>query len=259
MNGSEENIVAATGETAPSDNRKDIWTLIKEAQKRDKSTEENSLETTLLFVGGKQSGKSTLIARLQQDAAASDSAPAPSTALEYTFARKNRVGGNGNIKDLAHIWELAGGTSLSSLSSICITEANVHLASLICCLDLAKPQEALLILLHFLTSIAARVKTICDGLEARGSKRPKGLKNFSWARVGADHPDKQYLTPFPIPLLIVGTRAEALSALEPEQRKMLCKVLRFLSHINGASLAFVAQKDEHSVARVSRKSKSNPV
>ena len=43
-----------------------------------------------------------------------------------------------NIKDVCHIWELAGGTSLSDLACIPINESNVHLTSVVIAIDLSR-------------------------------------------------------------------------------------------------------------------------
>lgn len=247
---------------------KDIWTLIKEANQRVKKgekAEEAGLESLLLFVGGKQCGKSTLISRFLDKGCihlTSDDTPSPSVALEYTFGRRTR-GANG-IKDVSHIWELgtvyvteAGATSLSDLINIPLNEANIHIASLAICVDLSKPEESLQLLKHFFDKTGARVDKILEGLESRGSKRPKALRHHAWTRFGADHPDKlfiiygrEHVKPFVIPVAIIGTKYDSLSKMESERRKLLCKTLRFIAHSNGASLLFVTTKDEVSIAKV---------
>jgi putative ribosome biogenesis GTPase RsgA len=71
----------------------------KEMSKRDKKQEETGIETVMLFVGQKQSGKSTLISSFLDK----DELVAPSVALEYTFGRRTNPNG---VKDISHIWEL---------------------------------------------------------------------------------------------------------------------------------------------------------
>lgn len=151
---------------------------------------------------------------------------------------------------------IAGGSFLSDLINIPITETNVHQISLIICLDLSKPEDSLELLKHFLDKTSLRIQQILAGLESRGSKRPKALRNYAWTRFGADHPDKyilfnnrDYITPFPIPVLIVGTKYDTLSSMESERRKLLCKTLRFIAHTNGASLIFVTTKDDATMSK----------
>jgi dynein light intermediate chain 2 len=76
-----------------------LLTRQKEASKRDKKPEEIGIETVMLFVGQKQSGKSTLISRFLDK----EEQVAPSVALEYTFGRRTNPNG---VKDISHIWEL---------------------------------------------------------------------------------------------------------------------------------------------------------
>ena len=39
-----------------------------------------------------------------------------------------------------------------------------------------------------------------------------------------------------IPLAILGTKYDIFQDFEPEKKKIICKTLRFVAHINGASL-----------------------
>jgi hypothetical protein len=61
----------------------------------------------------------------------------------------------------------------------------------------------------------------------------------------------------PVPILILGTKADLLKDVEPEQKKVMSRFLRFVAHSRGASLLFVSQKDEGSIARVSKENKLN--
>ncbi|KAJ3015887.1 UNVERIFIED_CONTAM: Cytoplasmic dynein 2 light intermediate chain 1 [Siphonaria sp. JEL0065] len=199
-----------------------------------------------MVVGNKSAGKSSLIHRLQNK----DDIPTPTTALEYRFARSTR----GTIKDVAHIWELAGGTHLTDLIDIPVSESNIHLTTFVIVIDLSVPEDALPVLEHFLDKIQTRSKRVLDGLEARGSKRPKGLRAFAVKKYGNEHPDIQNQSMYicPIPIVIVGSKYDLFRDLEPEKRKLFCKTLRFLAHTNGATLIFANLKDESSCAKVRR-------
>ncbi|RKO82962.1 hypothetical protein BDK51DRAFT_11746, partial [Blyttiomyces helicus] len=167
--------------------------------------------------------------------------------LEYTFGRRTR--GVNAVKDVTNIWELAGGTFLSDLIQVPITESNVHTSTFVIVLDLSKPSEVLNTLEHFLQKIEARVAAILAGLEARGSRRPRALKAHAWKRFGVDHPDKDSLDPILVPLVIIGSKFDLLKDEEPEKRRVLSKTLRFVAHTRGASLIFVSQKDENISAK----------
>ncbi|KAJ3294419.1 Cytoplasmic dynein 2 light intermediate chain 1 [Borealophlyctis nickersoniae] len=229
--------------------RKDVWTLVKEAKEREKKAGENpdtALETNLVVVGSKQGGKSSIILRFLDR----DEAPTPTVGLEYTFGRRTR--GVNAVKDVTHIWELAGGTYLSDLIDVPITETNIHTTTFIIVVDLSQPQSHLQILLPFLGKVTARVTAVLDSLGQRGSKRPKALRAYAWKKFtgeAAGHPDKDAVNLSPVPMVIIGTKYDLFRDMESEKRKLVCKTLRFLAHTNGASLLFVSNKDENLVAK----------
>ncbi|TPX48015.1 hypothetical protein SeMB42_g02012 [Synchytrium endobioticum] len=240
-----------------SANTRDLWALaqkfasasVDSTRKDVKSSINNinsiqqGIESSLIFVGCKASGKTTIILRL----ADRDEAPAPTSALEYTFARKTR--GMTGAKDLIHIWEVAGGTRLSDLVKIPITDATIHTITPCVVLDLSRPEGIITTLDHFLALFNERVETLLHGLEKRGSKRPTALRKHAWKKYGGEHPDQSELKPSPIPLVVIGTKYDLFRDFEPETRKLVCKTLRYAAHINGASLIFTSTKDESSMER----------
>jgi hypothetical protein len=44
------------------------------------------------------------------------------------------------------------------------------------------------------------------------------------------------ITPFLMPLVIVGSKYDLFQDFDSEKRKVICKTLRFIAHIYGASL-----------------------
>ncbi|XP_061915043.1 cytoplasmic dynein 2 light intermediate chain 1 isoform X2 [Entelurus aequoreus] len=90
-------------------------------------------ERTVFLMGSKAGGKTSILLRcLDRDEPAK-----PTLALEYTFGR--RATGHNTPKDIAHLWELGGGTSLSDLVQISITPASIRSLSVILVLDLSSP------------------------------------------------------------------------------------------------------------------------
>ena len=67
---------------------------------------------------------------------AKEETPTPTVALEYTFGRKSRP--LSSLKDVAHIWELAGGSTLSKLLEIPLSESNIHSCAFVLALDLSQ-------------------------------------------------------------------------------------------------------------------------
>ena len=44
------------------------------------------------------------------------------------------------------------------------------------------------------------------------------------------------LDPLPISIGMIGTKYDIFQNFDPEKRKTICKTLRFVAHINGATL-----------------------
>ncbi|TPX34147.1 hypothetical protein SmJEL517_g03119 [Synchytrium microbalum] len=246
---------------------KDLWTLAKHAANSDAkktTTQLQGIENTMIVVGSKGSGKTTIILR-QTDR---DEAPSPTSALEYTqvehfhthvnncqylfqniyrFARRTR--GMTGVKDVVHMWEVAGGVRLSDLVKIPIVEAQVHTITCVIVVDLSQPDSITSTLDHFITLFAERVESLLSGLEKRGSKRPAALRKQAWKKYGVDHPDQSELKPSLVPLVIIGSKYDVFRDFESETRKLVCKTLRYAAHVFGASLIFTSAKDETSMER----------
>ncbi|KAJ3276038.1 Cytoplasmic dynein 2 light intermediate chain 1 [Terramyces sp. JEL0728] len=218
---------------------KDIWTLVKESKDREKKPESSdvAIETLLLFAGSSGSGKTSIVNRFLDK----EETPSPSVALEYTFGRRTR---KNETKDITHIYELAGGVNLSNLLEIPICESNIHTSSAVLVVDLSKPEEILDTLDHFIERIKSRTNAVLDRLESRGSKRPQALRNYAMKRYGSEHPDEKLVSPIAIPILIIGTFYDKFTLLESEPKKLLCKTLRYIAHLNGAALVFTSIQDE---------------
>ncbi|KAI9093115.1 hypothetical protein DFS34DRAFT_696775 [Phlyctochytrium arcticum] len=255
--------MASTKTTTTS--HRDIWSIVKDIKARDKksaatagaaaaaaggadgngetSTTESALDTTLFFLGAKSSGKSSIILRLLDR----DDAPTATVGLEYTFARRTR--GVKAIKDVCHIWELAGGVFLADLMTVPVLEANIHTVTFVVVVDLSLPAEAIQTLSILLPRIKSHLSTILDKLESRGSKRPKHLRAHSWKKYGSVEEEREWLDPCVCPVVIIGNKWDLFREMESEKRKLIAKTLRYLAHTHGASLVFVSQKDENTVAK----------
>ena len=141
-----------------------IWDLSiqQSKEKRDSSIskpDSQALERSLLVLGSKNVGKSTLIHRFLET---QDSAK-PTLALEYTFGRKtnnNLAKVSRNIRQLAtltylqldftnfypvqdvcHIWELGGGTLFTKLLETPLSPLKLTNLHIVLMIDLSKPGE----------------------------------------------------------------------------------------------------------------------
>eukprot|EP00911_Craspedida_sp_UC1_P001356 UC1_evm1s1022 len=182
----------------------------------------NEEERTLLVLGSKRGGKTSLILRFLDRGR---DVPKPTTALEYTYGRKSRsvVGAAGvGKKDVAHIWELGGGTQLSRLVETPITAQGLRTLAVVLCVDLSAPEQLWRTVVPLLSAVRKRIDKLLSDLDARKSRLPAHLRARAWKKFGDSHPDKAFLRPLPVPLLIVGTKYDLFrNARGPQERKMI--------------------------------------
>ncbi|XP_061084089.1 cytoplasmic dynein 2 light intermediate chain 1 [Conger conger] len=195
-------------------------------------------ERTVFFIGSKAGGKTTILLRcLDRDEPAK-----PTLALEYTFGRRAR--GHNTPKDIAHFWELGGGTLLSDLIQIPITAQNVRTLSVVLVVDLSKPNVLWGTTERLLQVARAQVDRACSG-PGQGEGRPKqpSQQRRIPGTLNKDHPDRELIDPFPVPLLVIGSKFDVFQDFDSEKRKAICKTLRFLAHYHGASLIFSSKSE----------------
>lgn len=187
-------------------------------------------------MGSKAGGKTSILLKCLDR----DEASKPTLALEYTFGRRAR--GHSTPKDIAHLWELGGGTSLSDLVQI-PTPASVGSLSVVLVLDLSKPNTLWATMEKLLQAARAQVEKV-------SSRKQQAAKQQTTLRLlPKDYPDREMISPFPLPLLIIGSKYDIFQELESEKRKVVCKTLRFIAHHHAASLVFTSIK---SVSLMSR-------
>ncbi|XP_053315373.1 cytoplasmic dynein 2 light intermediate chain 1 [Spea bombifrons] len=225
----------------PSDSLWDI--AIAEVQKKENAGNEEDPEAavhserSVFFIGNKNGGKTSIILRCLDR----DEVSKPTLALEYTFGR--RAKGHSTPKDIAHFWELGGGTSLLDLIRIPITSDSLRTFSLVLVLDLSKPDELWPTMENLLQKTRNHVNRVVADVGKANSKLANQIKQNMWQSMPKDHPDRELIDPFPIPLLIIGSKYDIFQDLESEKRKVICKTLRFVSHFYGASLMFTSKSE----------------
>ncbi|XP_056617025.1 cytoplasmic dynein 2 light intermediate chain 1 [Triplophysa dalaica] len=202
-------------------------------------------ERTVFFMGSKAGGKTTILLRILDR----DEAPKPTLALEYTYGRRAR--GHNTPKDVAHLWELGGGISLSDLVQIPITADNISTLSVVLVLDLSKPNSLWETMERLLGSARSHVGKVFSSIQKTGESRSG--KQQSQNRVPGvlhkDYPDRELISPFTVPLLIIGSKFDIFQDFDSEKRKVICKTLRFVAHFYGASLIFTNSKSESTMSK----------
>uniref|UniRef100_A0A1A7YHR1 Cytoplasmic dynein 2 light intermediate chain 1 n=1 Tax=Iconisemion striatum TaxID=60296 RepID=A0A1A7YHR1_9TELE len=196
-------------------------------------------ERSVFLMGSKAGGKTSILLRCLDR----DEPPKPTLALEYTFGRRAR--GHNTPKDVAHLWELGGGTSLSDLIQIPITPATVRFLSVILVLDLSKPNT----LWGTMEKLLHAAQAHLEKMSSQAQKSKPGTKYQSHVRSLArvlpkDYPDRELISPFPVPLLIIGSKYDLFQEFHSDKKKVISKTLRFVAHYYAASLIFTSIKSE---------------
>ncbi|KAM4729492.1 cytoplasmic dynein 2 light intermediate chain 1 [Anableps anableps] len=222
-----------------------LWELaVAEVQSQESGAGEGNeretiCERSVFLMGSKTGGKTSILLRCLER----DEPPKPTLALEYTFGR--RAKGHNTPKDIAHLWELGGGTSLSDLIQIPITLVSIRSLSVVLVLDLSKPNTLWGTMEKLLHSAQAQVEKVSSQAQKSkpGGKQQKAA--HSAARVlPKDYPDRELISPFPVPLLIIGSKYDLFQDFDSDKKKVISKTLRFLAHYYAASLVFTSIKSE---------------
>ncbi|KAM6406581.1 cytoplasmic dynein 2 light intermediate chain 1 [Pluvialis apricaria] len=219
-----------------------LWDLaIAEVEKRENPDDDGKhvevWEKSVLFMGNKNGGKTTIILRCLER----EEIPKPTLALEYTFGRRARR--QNAPKDVAHFWELGGGTSLLDLIRIPITSNNIRSFAVVLVLDLSKPNELWTTMEKLLQVTRKHMNKILSKLEKTNPEVATEIKQRMQNNLQRDHPDYELVDPFPVPLVIIGSKYDIFHEFDSEMRKIISKTLRFVSHYYGASLVFTSKSE----------------
>ncbi|XP_068587942.1 cytoplasmic dynein 2 light intermediate chain 1 isoform X2 [Cebidichthys violaceus] len=215
----------------------------REAEGGEEDGGETVSERTVFLMGSKSGGKTSILLRCLDR----DEPSKPTLALEYTFGRRAR--GHNIPKDIAHLWELGGGTSLSDLVQIPITAVGLRSLSVILTLDLSKPNALWGTMEKLLQAAQHQLEKVSSQAQ-QAQKAKRQTPAYSAARVlPKDYPDRELISPFPVPLLIIGSKYDIFQEFDSDKKKVVCKTLRFVAHYYAASLIFTSIKSENLMSK----------
>lgn len=95
------------------------------------------------------------------------------------------------------------------------------------CVDLSKPEEIWFTLETLLSSTRSRIEAVISEMRQDNPHLRENLIRRAWDRIGAEHEDRNMMDPFPVPLIIVGTKFDVF------QVKLFFSL--FLSHLHKQS------------------------
>lgn len=221
----------------------DIWSQLLEQTKNNKENEggaageETVREASIVFIGPRHSGKSTMIhSYMFKD---KEDTPKPTTSLDYKYTRSSV--GMSMEKDLSHFWELGGGRSLSHLLDICVAPETLKHTLVVINVDLSRPSFVLNDCLYWIEKLRARVKACIGELHKSGSTVPKTLEQEARNVFGNDHEDLARVDLFEIPVLIVANKYDLIKDKDAELLKVMSKSLRAIAHSNGCGLLYASK------------------
>ena len=197
-----------------------------EEKKIDKPT-----ERTAIIIGEKGSGKSTIVAALTGEDA---KAERKSTAgMDYKFAIKKIE----SKKCVGNFHEIGGGRLLSDLLSTALNSKKIKDIVLVITIDMSQPDTALQHLNFWTHKSAESVNFALDSLSNSDPTLANEIRSrsaFKWE----DHVDAKRINPIGIPTIIVGTKYDVFGIEESENKKWMCRALRYNAHVNGCDLTF---------------------
>ncbi|EGZ07422.1 hypothetical protein PHYSODRAFT_527996 [Phytophthora sojae] len=242
---------------------KDIWTLISTVEdpvkkppkagdgaEADAAPEKPAVaaapeerDTFTLIVGPRGSGKTSLTANFRNSSKAEEIKP--TTALDYVFVRLRTAG----RPAVAHMWELASTKCVHEMIKVPLGPERILNGALVIVLDLSAPGDVVPALVKWLTTLYTVVQEVLKVKEKNPVEKfaVDALKQEAMARYGSAHPDKDEVTPLPLPVLVMGNKYETFRDEDSIKRKGVTQAVRYLSHMYGASVLFTSMKDKNLV------------
>lgn len=218
--------------------------------------ENASSDKSVVFVGEKQSGKSSLIAKLLDEPVKDDMKE--TTALDYRYGVRIKE----EKKQKFNIYELGkkgtnlllvaevngtcigGGRVLSSLLSAPLNQFSL-LNTVICIVvDLSSPGNAIDSLLYWLASIREHIQRAMDDLNKTNPQAIDILKQRAQEK-WAQHDDRNKINYLWVPVVIVGSKFDVFAnQYESLRKRSLCLAMRYIAHSNGCDLVFASVKEK---------------
>lgn len=221
----------------------DIWSKLQRAPLTKVSDTVNDgvvdsgvSNTSIVFVGDLNSGKSTLIQTFLKPTTVKDTKP--TVALEYNFARRTTNG----VKCVANLWEIGGDLIEPKLMEIGLTLRNLSVAAVIISCDLSKPHNILNSLLRSISAVKETASKRVAELQATNVLQLNEMRD-KLAAPYKGNPDEGRVRPLDVPVCIVANKHDLFKSLPSADRRAIIQVLRFVAHFFGAHLITTSSAD----------------
>lgn len=202
----------------------DIFALASKAMEEKQAVKES--EKTCIIVGEKGSGKSTLVSALTNEEVKGERKPTAGIDFKYSAKKVEAK------KVVGNFHEIGGGRFLSDLLQTVLNSSKLKDAVVIIAIDMSQPDTALYHLDFWLKKIRNVVDKAIQQLEKdnpEAASKVLSQSGYKWE----GHTDGRRVFPIPIQTIIVGTKYDVFGIEESENKKWMCRALRFFAHTNG--------------------------
>ncbi|XP_014471078.1 PREDICTED: cytoplasmic dynein 2 light intermediate chain 1 isoform X2 [Dinoponera quadriceps] len=211
--------------------------IATEEEHRRKTDPNETHERSIIILGSKGVGKTTMVYRFLEK----EERPKPTIAMDYSFGRKTV---KSLVKNIVHVWEV--GHLASSLVSVAMTGSTLthspHHTVLLMMLDLSRPGE-------LWASFEETISVIRSGLKM--SYDAETVQKLRERRITDKKKDvERGVDPVPMKICIVGGRYDEFKEFDLGKKEFIGKTLRAMAHNLGASLYYYSSKDKVLVRRI---------
>jgi dynein light intermediate chain 2 len=207
----------------------DIFALALKSMEEKKAEKQD--EITCIVVGEKGVGKTTLISALVGDEVKGERKPTAGIDFKYSSKKVE------SRKVVGNFHEIGGGRFLSDLLATVLNANKLKEAVVIIAIDMSQPDTALYHLDFWIKKVRETIDKAFVQLEKDSPDAANKLREqsgFKWE----GHIDSRRVFPIPIQTIIVGTKYDVFGIEESENKKWMCRALRFFAHSNGCDLTF---------------------
>ncbi|XP_014221235.1 cytoplasmic dynein 2 light intermediate chain 1 [Trichogramma pretiosum] len=221
--------------------------LATQEEKRRKSDPHESREKSLIVLGSREVGKTTMIYRFLEK----EDTPKPTLAMDYAYGRK---AGKNLVKDIVHVWEIGHLTPslVSAAMKGCCLSHSPHHTTVLLVLDLGKPETLWNTLEDCLEALQKGMEMSYprELIEQVLNEKLRGLAERSGGQQQSPQQAVDEMSePFPLRLCLVGGRYDEFRGTDADDREFMGRALRAAAHALAASLHYHSAKDAQLLRR----------
>ena len=192
-----------------------------------------NISKTLILLGSKKSGKTSIFTTLTSNNTSSNNDYSPTFGINYGFMRYQH---STSKKQIINIYEIGGGIENLSLLKTIINTQSISNTLIFLVLDFEKPESVLETFLSFTKKLKDLLTDIIDKdaikdiLQSKEQMLPKTI-------------NKNLISLFPCDISVICNKYDIFEKIDAEKLKWAAKALRYFALINGINLIYHSTKD----------------